>query len=106
MQTIEKDNLSPNKGRRNSNGSLGEKSGISTNSRKSLDRRIPDTIPRNDRLKSRTPLGSLEVLDDDGLLDGGIVVPNYYTSLRQRSRRCLEMKARSIRLRDRGKQVK
>jgi len=30
-------------------------------------------------------------------------VPNYYTSLRQRNRRYLEMKHRTSRLRDRGK---
>eukprot|EP01041_Mallomonas_annulata_P003023 gene3023-5927_t len=68
-----------------------------------IEGRIPDKIPRNARLKSRTPLGSLEALDDYGLLEGGTSVPNYYTSLRQRNRRCLEMKARSSRLRDREK---
>ena len=43
----------------------------------------------------------LKELDDRGLLDGGVAVPSYYTSLRQRSRRHLEMRHRSSRLQDR-----
>ena len=39
----------------------------------------------------------MEELDDRGLLDGGSV-PSYYTSIRQRTRRPLEMKKRSSRM--------
>ena len=49
-----------------------------------------------------SPLGlTIEELDDRGLLDGGSV-PSYYTSMKQRTRRPLELKKRSSRLQDRN----
>ena len=82
----------------------------SVGSRPSLnsERRMLDQMPRDTRLHYRqgSPLGhTLEELDDRGLLDGGGSVPNYYTSSKQRSRRPLEMKKRSSRLQERGKEV-
>lgn len=71
-----------------------------------MERKILDKVPRDKRLKIRkgSPWGlSLQELDDRGLIDGGFSVPNYYTSLRQRNRRALEMRQRSSRLKDRGK---
>jgi len=84
---------------------------LSVGSRPSLnsERRMLDQVPRDTRLHYRqgSPLGlTLEELDDRGLLDGGGSVPNYYTSSRQRNRRPLEMKKRSSRLQDRGKEVR
>jgi len=83
---------------------------LSVGSRPSLnsERRMLDQVPRDTRLHYRqgSPLGlTLEELDDRGLLDGGGSVPNYYTSSRQRNRRPLEMKKRSSRLQERGKEV-
>ena len=82
----------------------------SVGSRPSLnsERRMLDQVPRDTRLHYRqgSPLGlTVEELDDRGLLDGGGSVPNYYTSSRQRSRRPLEMKKRSSRLEERGKEA-
>lgn len=75
----------------------------------SVGSRPSDQVPRDTRLHYRqgSPLGlTLEELDDRGLLDGGGSVPNYYTSSRQRTRRPLEMKKRSSRLQERGKEVR
>mmetsp|Transcript_530 Transcript_530/g.941 ORF Transcript_530/g.941 Transcript_530/m.941 type:complete len:1347 (+) Transcript_530:93-4133(+) len=69
------------------------------------ERRLLDIKPRDARLQSRlgSPLGlTLEELDDRGLLEGGGVVPSYYTSMRQQNRRHLEMRKRSSRLQRRG----
>jgi len=73
------------------------------------ERRLLDQVPRDARLHYRkgSPLGlTVEELDDRGLLDGGGSVPSYYVSMRQRGRRPLEMKKRSSRLQDRGKEVR
>lgn len=72
------------------------------------ERRLLDQVPRDARLHYRkgSPLGlTVEELDDRGLLDGGGSVPSYYVSMKQRGRRPLEMKKRSSRLQDRGKEV-
>jgi len=69
------------------------------------ERKLLDQKPRGDRLKNRkgSPLGlTLEELDDRGLLDGGGVVPSYYTSLKQKQRRSLELQRRSSRMKLRG----
>ena len=42
-------------------------------------------------------------MDDRGLLDGGGIVPKYYTSHRQRQRRYLELRPRVHRVRDKVK---
>jgi hypothetical protein len=74
-----------------------------------IDRRQLDQIPRRTRLDYRkgSPLGlTLEELDDRGLLvEGGSVVPSYYTSLKQKNRRQQELKRRTSRLADREKHV-
>jgi hypothetical protein len=44
-------------------------------------------------------------LDDRGLLDGGGSVPSYYTSMKNKGRRTLELQSRSNRLQGRGKEV-
>lgn len=83
----------------------------STSSRqtsRSSERRLLDQAPRDLRLHNRlgSPIGNLEELDDRGLLDGGGSVPTYYSSSsQQRSRRPLEMKKRSSRLLERGREV-
>jgi hypothetical protein len=85
------------------NGSVGSKQ-QSLNS----ERRLLDQVPRDARLNYRkgSPLGlTVEELDDRGLLDGGNSVPSYYTSIKQRSRRPLEMKKRASRLQERGQEV-
>jgi hypothetical protein len=66
-----------------------------------------DQIPRYARLTYRndSPLGlTVEELDDRGLLDGGSV-PSYYTSMKQKDRRSLEMRNRSSRLQEREQKV-
>ena len=45
-------------------------------------------------------------LDDRGLLDGGGSVPSYVTSLKNKSRRTLELQSRSHRLQGRDKEVR
>ena len=68
------------------------------------ERKQLDQIPREARLNNRigSPLGmTIEELDDRGFLDGGASVPSYYTSIKQRSRRQMEMKKRSSRLKNR-----
>ena len=73
----------------------------------SSERRLLDQAPRDLRLNNRigSPLGlTIEELDDRGLLEGGMV-PTYYASSRQRGRRPLEMKKRSSRLAERGKET-
>ncbi len=47
----------------------------------------------------------LQELDDRGLLDGGGSVPSYVTSLKNKSRRTLELQSRSHRLQGRDKEV-
>ena len=69
-----------------------------------IERRIQDQASRDLRLSNRmgSPLGlTIEELDDRGLLDGGAI----YSSSRQRGRRPLEMRKRSSRLLERGKEV-
>jgi hypothetical protein len=73
----------------------------------SFERRHLDQAPRGLRLNNRmgSPLGlTIEELDDRGLLEGG-ALPSSYASNRQRGRRALEMKKRSSRLQERGKEV-
>lgn len=103
---------------------ISEGSSRQNGSRQSLmaERRLLDQQPRDARLLLRkgSPLGlTLEVncilsssliemvkeLDDRGLLEGGGVVPSYYTSLRQKNRRQLELQDRSSRMRQRGNEV-
>jgi hypothetical protein len=102
---------------------VSEGSSRQNGSRQSLmaERRLLDQQPRDTRLLLRkgSPLGlTLEVnsffclvieivkeLDDRGLLEGGGVVPSYYTSLRQKNRRQLELQDRSSRMRQRGNEV-
>ncbi|RYG65976.1 hypothetical protein EON64_10810, partial [archaeon] len=50
-------------------------------------------------------LAAYQELDDRGLLEGGGSVPSYYTSIKQKSRRLLELQPRSSRLQERGKEV-
>jgi Ca2+-binding EF-hand superfamily protein len=71
------------------------------------ERRLLDQLPRVTRLNNRLEsLGlTVEELDDRGLLDGGGSVPSYYTSLKQKNRRVLELQPRSHRLLERGKEV-
>lgn len=72
-----------------------------------VERRLLDQQPRDARLQMRkgSPLGlTLEELDDRGLLEGGGVVPSYYTSLKQKNRRQLELQDRSSRMRQRGQE--
>lgn len=108
----------------------GDQSVCSSSNRQNLqaERKLLDQKPRGDRLKNRkgSPLGlTLEVLfkvhfvhthllifffhlkelDDRGLLDGGGVVPSYYTSLKQKQRRSLELQRRSSRMKHRGQEV-
>jgi Ca2+-binding EF-hand superfamily protein len=64
-------------------------------------------VPRDARLHYRkgSPLGlTIEELDDRGLLDGGGSVPNYYTSIKQRGRRSMELRKRSSRIQERGQE--
>ena len=64
-------------------------------------------MPRDARLHYRkgSPLGlTIEELDDRGLLDGGGSVPNYYTSIKQRGRRSMELRKRSSRIQERGQE--
>ena len=88
-----------------------DRDNYSTGSRhttRSSERRLLDQAPRDLRLHNRlgSPIGNLEELDDRGLLDGGGSVPTYYSSSsQQRSRRPLEMKKRSSRLLERGREV-
>lgn len=72
----------------------------------SLSRKKLDQLPRVARLTNRDEsLGlTVEELDDRGLLDGGGSVPSYYTSLKQKNRRTLELQPRSTRLQERGKE--
>lgn len=76
---------------------------------RSSARRLLDQAPRGLRLQNRldSPIGNLSDLDDRGLLDGGggSVRSYYSSSSQQRSRRPLEMKKRSSRLLERGKEV-
>ena len=76
---------------------------------RSSARRLLDQAPRGLRLQNRldSPIGNLSDLDDRGLLDGGggSVRSYYSSSSQQRSRRPLEMKRRSSRLLERGKEV-
>ncbi len=44
-------------------------------------------------------------LEDRGLLEGGGAVPSYYTSMKQKGRRVLELQPRAHRLLERGKEV-
>lgn len=85
---------------------VGDSGSVSSNRQISLksERSILDQTARDARLHYRkdSPLGlTVEELDDRGLLDGGSV-PSYYTSIRQRTRRPLEMKKRSSRMQDRN----
>ena len=85
---------------------VGDSGSVSSNRQVSLksERSILDQTARDTRLHYRkdSPLGlTVEELDDRGLLDGGSV-PSYYTSIRQRTRRPLEMKKRSSRMQDRN----
>jgi hypothetical protein len=70
---------------------------------RSSERRMLDQAPRDLRLHNRlgSPIGSLVELDDRGFLEGG---GSGYSS-QQRSRRSLEMKKRSSRLKEREKEV-
>lgn len=72
------------------------------------ERKLLDKVPRETRLRYRkgSPLGlTLEELDDRGLLEGSGSVPSYYTSIRQRERKRLEMRNRSSRLQERDKET-
>eukprot|EP01032_Pedospumella_encystans_P024646 gene24646-27866_t len=71
------------------------------------ERRILDQMPREARLNNRLEsLGlTVEELDDRGLLDGGGSVPSYVTSLKNKSRRTLELQSRSHRLQGRDKET-
>lgn len=74
----------------------------------SSERQSLDKISRTTRLNSRkdAPLGSLEELDDRGLIVGGSIPSTYSSSpIRQRARRQHEMKNRSSRLQDREENV-
>eukprot|EP01039_Chlorochromonas_danica_P007340 gene7340-8122_t len=73
----------------------------------SIDRRTMDQLPRLKRLNQRSEsLGiTVEELDDRGLLNGGGSVPHYYTSIKQKNRRFLELQPRSNRLQERGKEA-
>jgi hypothetical protein len=80
----------------------------SRQSQLSSERRLLDQAPRDLRLHNRlgSPIGSLSELDDRGLLEGGASVKTCYSSSSQRrNRRPLEMKKRSSRLLERGKEV-
>ena len=84
--------------------------GDETNTRNSAQgtrQRMLNNAPRAERLHNRmeSSIGSLEALDDRGLLEGGCSVSNGSSSLQRRSRRPLEMKNRSNRLKERGKEV-
>jgi Ca2+-binding EF-hand superfamily protein len=85
---------------------IGDSGSVSSNRQFSLksERSILDQTARDARLHYRkdSPLGlTVEELDDRGLLDGGSV-PSYYTSIRQRTRRPLEMKKRGTRMQERN----
>jgi len=70
------------------------------------ERSLLDQVSRESRMHYRkdSPLGlTVEELDDRGLLDGGSV-PKYYTSMRQRGRRPLELRKRGDRLQERDKE--
>jgi hypothetical protein len=74
----------------------------------SHERQSLDKASRTARLNHRkdAPLGSLEELDDRGLIVGGSIPSTYSSSpLRLRARRQQEMKDRSSRLQDREDQV-
>jgi Ca2+-binding EF-hand superfamily protein len=80
--------------------------GSQSRSRASLraERKGLDQHSRGARLDFRkgSPLGhTIEELDDRGLIDGGDTVPSYEASFKQRSRRPLEMRRRSSRLKGR-----
>lgn len=82
----------------------------SVSSRPSLkaERRRLDQYSRGARLNFRkgSPLGhTIEELDDRGMISGGNTVPSYEASFKQRSRRPLEMRRRSSRLKDRSEEV-
>lgn len=101
LKSINIGNMSSNSNEVNDSNSIGSK-------QQSLqsERKLMDQIPRDARLHYRlgSPLGlTVEELDDRGLLDGGASVPSYYTSIKQRNRRQLEMQKRSTRLEHRGK---
>lgn len=73
-----------------------------------MERKRLDQHSRGARLNFRkgSPLGlTIEELDDRGLIDGGDTVPSYEASFKQRSRRPLEMRKRSSRLKGRGNEV-
>lgn len=83
----------------------------SVSSRPSLraERRRLDQNSRGARLNFRkgSPLGhTIEELDDRGMIDGGDTVPSYEASFKQRSRRPLEMRRRSSRLKGRAEEVR
>ena len=85
---------------------VGDSASIGSNRQFSLksERSMLDQTARDMRLHYRkdSPLGlTVEELDDRGLLEGGSV-PNYYSSIRQRTRRPLEMKKRGMRMQDRN----
>jgi len=70
------------------------------------ERSLLDQVSRESRMHYRkdSPLGlTVEELDDRGLLDGGSV-PKYYTSMRQRGRRPLELRKRGDRIQERDKE--
>lgn len=86
--------------------------GYSISSRKTIlfsERKFMDQNSREIRLKKNigSPLGGMTIdeLADRGLLEGNALVPEYHTSLKQRSRRPLELKNRSSRLQDREAKV-
>ena len=89
--------------------SIGDNNSIGSNKQSlNSERKLLDQVPRDARLQYRkgSPLGlTIEELDDRGLLDGGGAVPTYYASIKQKSRRSLEMKKRSSRLQERGKEA-
>ena len=70
------------------------------------ERSMLDQVSRESRMHYRkdSPLGlTVEELDDRGLLDGGSV-PKYYTSMRQKGRRPLELRKRGERIQERDKE--
>lgn len=89
--------------------SIGDNNSVGSNKQSlNSERKLLDQVPRDARLQYRkgSPLGlTIEELDDRGLLEGGGAVPTYYASIKQKSRRSLEMKKRSSRLQERGKEA-
>lgn len=88
----------------NDSQSVGSRASVSLRA----ERKRLDQNSRGARLNFRkgSPLGhTIEELDDRGMIDGGDTVPSYEASFKQRSRRPLEMRRRSSRLKGRTGEV-